>query len=116
MPLKPQQVPTHENLFLPANFSVGEDVVDENLKKLYQSQIGALWWLTTISRPDIYYGVHRCSKMINKPTKILGKCILKILLYLSCTKNIGIIYQQKKDALSFQDSSTLLIYTSNIPS
>ena len=27
VPLKPQQVPTHENLFLPANFSVGEDVV-----------------------------------------------------------------------------------------
>ena len=76
---KPQQVPTHENLFLPQNFSVGEDVVDENLKKLYQSQIGALWWLTTISRPDIYYGVHRCSKMINKPTKILGLCIQKIL-------------------------------------
>ena len=98
VPQKPQQVPTHENLFLPENFSVGDDLVDESLKKLYQSQIDALWWLTTISRPDIYYGVHRCSKMINKPTKILGKCILKILLYLSCTKNIGIVYQRKKDA------------------
>ena len=73
-------------------------MVDENLKKLYQSQIGALWWLTTISRPDIYYGVHHCSKMINKPTKIFGKCILKILLYLSCTKNVGIVYQRKNDA------------------
>jgi hypothetical protein len=85
-------------LFLPKNFDDGDDKVDENLKKIYQSQIGALWWLTTISRPDIYYGVHRCSKMINKPTKILGKCINKILLYLSCTKNIGIVYQRKTEA------------------
>ena len=35
VPQKPQQVPTHENLFLPENFSVGDDLVDENLKKLY---------------------------------------------------------------------------------
>ena len=97
-PKNPQLVPTHDALFLPKNFEDGENVVDENLKKLFQSQIGALWWLTTISRPDIYYGVHRCSKMINKPTKILGKCIMKILLYLSCTKNIGIVYQRKIDA------------------
>ena len=91
-------MPTFENLFLPQKISEADSAVDDSLKKKYQSQIGALWWLTSISRPDIYYAVHRCSKMQNKPTKILGKCIDKILLYLSCTKNIGIIYQRKPNA------------------
>ncbi len=95
VPKKPQLVPTHENLFLPKNFEKDDDVVDESLKKKFQSQIGALWWLTSISRPDIYYAVHRCSKLQNKPNKILGKCIEKILLYLACTKNFGIVYQRK---------------------
>ena len=65
------------------------------MRKKFQSQIGALWWLASISRPDIYYAVHRCSKLQNKPTKILGKCIEKILFYLAATKNFGIVYERK---------------------
>jgi hypothetical protein len=97
-PAKPQQVPTHENLFLPSNFEPLDEKVDESQKRKFQSQIGALWWLTSISRPDIYYAVHRCSKMQNRPNKILEKCIQKILFYLASTKNLGIIYQRKIDA------------------
>ena len=46
---KTQKIPTHDELFLP---QVGneEKKVNEALKKRFQSQIGALWWLTTISR------------------------------------------------------------------
>ena len=95
VPQKLQLVPTHDGQFLPKNFSESDQKIDETLKKRFQSIIGGLWWLTSISRPDIYYAVHRCSKMINSPNKILEKCLQKILLYLACTKSVGIIYQRK---------------------
>ena len=68
--------------------------MDESLRRKFQSIIGALWWLTSISRPDIYYAVHRCAKMQNKPNKTLGKCLDKILQYLASTKNLGLVYQR----------------------
>ena len=88
---------------LPVNFSmdpngtVGE-VVDETLKKKYQGQIGSLWWLTGISRPDIYYAVHQCSKIQNKPNVVLENCLVKILEYLSYTKHIGVVYKRNPQA------------------
>jgi hypothetical protein len=36
--------------------------------------------------------------MQNAPTKILAKCIEKILFYLGATKHIGIVYQRKPTA------------------
>ena len=54
----------------PENFLLDSslDCVDESLKKQFQSDIGAFWWLAQISRPDIFYAVHRCAKLVNKPT------------------------------------------------
>jgi hypothetical protein len=45
-----QCVPTHQGTFIP---ECGEEdkVVDDKLKKKFQSQMGALWWLAGISRP-----------------------------------------------------------------
>ena len=40
------------------------DRVDESLKTKFQMNIGALWWLAQNSRPDIFYSVHRCTKMV----------------------------------------------------
>jgi hypothetical protein len=79
------------------NGTVGE-VVDETLKKKYQGQIGSLWWLTGISRPDIYYAVHQCSKIQNKPNVVLENCLVKILEYLSYTKHIGVVYKRNPQA------------------
>ena len=88
-PSKNEWIPTHDNLFLP---SVGETEtkIDESLKKKFQAQIGALWWLTSISRPDIFYAVHRCSKIQNQPNLRLGKCLEKILMYLGTTKILAL--------------------------
>ena len=71
-----------------------QDVVDENLKKRFQSDIGAMWWLAQISRPDIFYAVHRCSKLQNNPTKRLGQKIEKIKTYLADTISTGIVFQR----------------------
>jgi hypothetical protein len=74
------------------------DRLDETLKKEFQSDIGAFWWLAQISRPDIFYAVHRCSKLVNKPNKRLGQRIQKIKDYLSLTSSLGIVFKQHNDS------------------
>ena len=84
----------------PENFSPDSslDRVDETLKKQFQSDIGAFWWLAQISRPDIFYAVHRCAKLVNKPTPRLGQRIQKIKDYLLLTPSVGIIFQRHTDS------------------
>ena len=84
----------------PENYPEDErlDRVDETLKKQYQSDIGVFWWLAQISRPDIYYAVHRCAKLISKPNLRLGRRIQKIKNYLIETPSIGLIFQRNRDA------------------
>lgn len=76
---KPQKVAAHDSLFAPVAPTPEDEKVDESLKKKFESIIGVLWWLTSISRPDIYHAVHRCFKMQNKPNNILGTCLQKIV-------------------------------------
>ena len=71
------------------------DRIDENLKKGFQMDIGALWWLAQISRPDIFYSVHRVAKMVHQPTKKLGQCIRQIKEYLLATPSLGICFERK---------------------
>ena len=82
-PLKsPATTPNYPEVYQPDGVL---DSVDEKLKKEFQSDIGAFWWLAQISRPDIYYAVHRCAKLVNKPNKRLGQRIQKIKDYLRQT-------------------------------
>jgi len=87
--------PTNDKLFLP---EAGCDTtVNPSLKTKFQGQIGALWWLATISRPDIFYAVHRCSKMQQQPNGVLESCLKKILEYLASTRSVGIIYERREE-------------------
>ena len=76
------------------------DRIDENLKKGFQMDIGALWWLAQISRPDIFYSVHRVAKMVHQPTKKLGLYIKQIKDYLVATPSVGICFERKKTPLN----------------
>jgi hypothetical protein len=78
----------------PENFTADDalDREDQKLKQKFQCDIGSFWWLAQISRPDIFYAVHRCAKLINKPTVRLGQRIQKIKDYLSLTPTIGVTY------------------------
>ena len=73
------------------------DREDLGLKKEFESCIGAFWWLAQISRPDIYFAVHRCAKLVNSPTPRLGLRIKKILDYLAATPTMGLVYQRHKN-------------------
>ena len=67
--------PTNPNLPEKFQFDDSLDREDNSLKQEFQSDIGAFWWLAQISRPDIFYAVHRCAKLVNKPNKRLGQRI-----------------------------------------
>lgn len=73
------------------------DKVDESLKNGFQKDIGSFWWLANISRPDIFYAVHRCAKLINIPTPRLGQRIQRIKDYLSTTPSLGITFSRTAD-------------------
>ena len=73
------------------------DTVDENLKNDFQKDIGSFWWLAQISRPDIFYAVHRCAKLINVPTPRLGQRIQRVKDYLSTTPTLGITFTRTAD-------------------
>jgi hypothetical protein len=71
------------------------DTLDSELKDYpFQSDIGSLWWLANISRPDIFYAVHRCSKWQNRPSRKLWRWLLQIKKYLASTPSLGIVYQR----------------------
>ena len=85
---------SRESPYCVREFSEEENKVDETLKKKFQSQIGALWWLAQISRPDIIFPLHVCSKLINTPSISLGIRLQKIFTYLSASRNFGLIYER----------------------
>jgi hypothetical protein len=62
----------------------------------YQSNIGSLWWLAQISRPDIYFAVHRASMFQNKPSEKLWRWIQNIKAYLAGTQSVGLVYTRKE--------------------
>lgn len=74
--------------------NLGEEEINESLKPVMQSQLGALWWLAQISRPDIFLQVHQISKEINRPSVILQKRLKRIFEYLHATRDLGIVYQR----------------------
>ena len=72
------------------------DEEKDELKKLpFQEDIGCLYWMASISRPDIYYAVHRASKWQTKPSKKLWRWLERIKRYLINTQHIGLVYTRE---------------------
>ena len=75
--------------------TVEEEVLDPKFKDHnFYSDVGSLWWLAQISRPDIFLAVHRCSKFQNRPSNKLFRWIKTIFTYLSHTVNCGLVYKR----------------------
>jgi hypothetical protein len=60
----------------------------------FQSDIGSFWWLAQISRPDIFYAVHRASKFATKPSRKLWRWLQQIKKYLVGTISMGLVYKR----------------------
>src|SRR5690349_10909284 len=89
-------------LMLEEDFPVTEEDKGDVAKLPFQSVIGSLYWLATISRPDIYFAVHRASKFQNRPSRKLWRWLTQIMRYLLGTKHIGLVYDRSKGGELFQ--------------
>ncbi len=91
--------PPANNPNFPENFLPDDKLEreDQSLKQQYQCDIGSFWWLAQISRPDIFYAVRRCAKLINTPNLRLGQRIQKIKDYLELIPSLGVVFSRYDD-------------------
>jgi hypothetical protein len=65
----------------------------------YRELIGSLQWTSTICRPDVTRAVNLLSRFVSKvPTKARVNFALRILKYLSGTKDLGVEFSQERDS------------------
>ena len=92
-----------------ANIAVAPDgyTASSSEREAYQSLMGALNWLSVMTRPDITYAVSNLSRSLNNPTPQHMNAAKRVLRYLSGTVDDGLIYQPgKNDGLEgFTDAS-----------
>src|SRR3954464_4872224 len=60
--------------------------------------IGCLWWLAQMTRLDIFLALQKASHWVSKPSTKLWRWLVRILKYLSGTKEYGIIYTRDSRA------------------
>jgi len=62
-------------------------------KEVFQLLIGALNWLSVMTRLDITYAVSNLSRSLKNPTPDHMKAVKRILRYLAGTVNNGLLYK-----------------------
>lgn len=70
----------------------------------YREAVGALLFLSSVSRPDIAYAVNIVSRYINNPNKEHINAVKRIIRYLIKTKNMCITYNCSNELTGFCDS------------
>ena len=82
-----------------------DELVDESL---YQSAVGSLQYLSTMTRPDITFAVSNVAKYSSKPTKEHWIAVKRILRYLKGSHNFGLLYRKSdcdtSKCIGFSDS------------
>ena len=76
------------------NMTQDDVLLDDEFDYPFQSDIGSMWWLANISRPDIFFAVHRCAVWQNRPSRKLWRWLQQIKRYLAGTTHLGIVYQR----------------------
>ena len=81
----------------------GDELADMNI---YQSAVGSLQYLSTMSRPDITYAVSNVAKFLSKPTKVHWTAVKRIIRYLKGTLNYGLVYRKRSltGVIGYSDS------------
>ena len=75
-------------------------------KSLYQSAVGSLQYLSTITRPDITFAVSNVAKYCSEPTEEHWTAVKRIMRYLKGTHNFGLLYKKSNSnsCIGFSDS------------
>ena len=89
-----------------------EDVAEAQLKEIdglpFQELIGCLWWLTQMTRLDIFVALQRASNWVSKPSIKLWRWLVRILKYLAGTREFGLVFTRDTEAptlLAYVDAS-----------
>lgn len=81
-----------------------DEIVDQ---ELYQSAIGSLQYLATMTRPDIAFALSNVAKFNSKPTTKHWTAVKRIFRYLRGTQKFGLLYKQlpkRQECIGFSDS------------
>lgn len=79
--------------------------IDENLCKFpYREAVGALLFLSIVSRPDISYAVNLVSRYVNNPNNAHINAVKRIIRYLKGTKSMSIVYNSNSELIGYSDS------------
>lgn len=79
-------------------------VSDESINFPYREAVGALLFLSSISRPDIAYAVNVVSRYVNNPGPSHVTAVKRILRYLINSKDMCIVYQGNIELVGYSDS------------
>lgn len=94
----PCTTPVDNNVILIKN-------VDENTINFpYREAVGALMFLSIVSRPDISYALNIVSRYLNNPGKDHVYAVKRIIRYLLQTKDICISYNSNSELIGYSDS------------
>ena len=69
----------------------GDELAD---MALYQSAVGSLQYLATMTRPDISFAVSNVGKFSSQPTKEHWTAVKRIIRYLKGTQDYGLLYMR----------------------
>ena len=77
------------------NVVICKSLEESTEKCLYKEAIGSLFCLSSVSRPDISFGVNMLSRYVNHPSQQHLNAIKRIIRYLINTKHVCIKYEEK---------------------
>lgn len=70
----------------------------------YREAVGALLFLSSVSRPDITYAVNLVSRYVSNPGAIHVNALKRIIRYLIRTKDMSIVYDNNTELVGYSDS------------
>ena len=77
----------------------------------YQSLVGALQWLVTMTRPDLAYSVGKCGRWSNNPTYKHLTAVKRITRYLAGTLDYGLCYRPNNVSKEINPDGKLVGWT-----
>lgn len=86
------------------NVQLSKNQNDCDTKFPYREVVGALLFLSSVSRPDISFAVNLVSRYVSNPGKAHVNAVKRIIRYLICTKTLSIVYHTNTELVGYSDS------------
>lgn len=86
------------------NVHLSKNTSKESVNFPYREAVGALLFLSSVSRPDIAYAVNVVSRYVNDPGPSHVVAVKRILRYLINSKDMCIVYKGNGELVGYSDS------------